>query len=353
LKKKLRVLTNRAHCGHQYELWKLPIEVSIVSEVGDLIEGWAYEMRPFPDNAKYIKGSDVKTEDFDLIICHFDENALSPKHQVLSDTWGKAFRWLIDNFSRKIPTVAICHGVPQFEEQGKIEIETLEVTPYEDRRQNLVDYLSHIKVICNSNVARENWKFKNTKTIWHGFDPNEFSLGSRDKGILAINAYALSQRPHYRGYYTHRDILKNLDSCVTLHHTSVACPEELRGDTQAYAAEKFKRYRSVLGSYKVFLNTTIISPMPRARGEAMMCGLVSVNYDSHDISDIIENEVDGYVSKDPKEIADILNFLNKNQEIALKMGLKSREKAIKLLHLDRYHKDWKETINEVMGTYSL
>jgi len=195
--KRLRILTNRAYCGHQYELWKLPIDVSIVSGIGDRIESWMYDMRPFPENAKYVKGEDVKAEDYDLIICHFDENALSPKHHTLDDSWGKAFRWLIDNFSRKIPTIAICHGVPQFEEQGKIEIETLEVTTYEDRRQKQVDYLSHIMVVCNSNVARENWRFKKTKTIWHGFDPSEFTLGSRTKGILAINENALSQRPHY------------------------------------------------------------------------------------------------------------------------------------------------------------
>lgn len=348
--KRLRVLTNRAHCGHQYELWKLPIDVSIVSEIGDLLNFWMYDMRPFPENAKFIDYKDIKEEDYDLIICHFDENALSPKHSTLDDRWGKAFRWLIDNFSKKIPTVAICHGVPQFEEQGKIEIETLDVTIIEDRRKQLVDYLSHILVICNSNVARENWKFKKTKTIWHGFDPNEFTLGTREKDILAINYNALKQRPHYRGYYTHNEILKYLPKEYTPSWTVVEKPEiDINQFPQEYAVEKFKRYRSVLGSYKVFLNTTIISPMPRARGEAMMSGLVTVNYDSHDINEIIENGIDGYFSKDPKEISDILTYLMKNKDIALKIGNKSREKAIKLLHINRYLDDWKKTIKEVSG----
>jgi len=347
--KRFRILTNRAHCGHQYELWKLPIDVSIISGIGDVIEDWSYEMRPFPTNASYINYQDIKVDDYDLIIGHFDENALSPKHPVLDARWGKAFRWLIDNLSRQIPTVAICHGVPQFEEQGKIEVETLEVTTYVDRQQLLVDYLKHITVICNSNVAMNNWKFKKTKTIWHGFDPETFSLGTRENGILAINETALKQRPHYRGYYTHKGIITNLDNQHKLSHTIVLCPEDLRGIPQNYAIEKFKRYRNVLGSYKIFLNTTVISPMPRARGEAMMSGLVTVNYDSHDISSIIKNGVDGYYSKDPKEIADILNFLMKNPDLTLKMGVKSREKAIKLLHLNRYLNDWKKTIKENTG----
>jgi len=347
--KRLRVLTNRAHCGHQYELWKLPIDVSILAGVGDHIEQWMYDMRPFPHNAKYINYSDVKKENFDLIIAHFDENALSPKHHQLNDTWGKAFRWLIDNFSKDIPTVAICHGVPQFEEQGKIEIETLEVTPYEDRRKKLVDYLEHVLVVCNSNIARSNWEFKKTKTIWHGFDPDEFSLGSRDKGILTINQNALKQRPHYRGYYTYRDIIKNLPEELTPSWTVVDSPTHLAHDLQNYAIEKFKRYRNVLGSYKIFLNTTIISPMPRARGEAMMSGLVTVNYDSHDISEIITNGVDGFYSKDPEEMSDILIHLMKNPEDCLRIGNKSREKAISVLSISRYLTDWNNTIKEVIG----
>ena len=42
----------------------------------------------------------------------------------------------------------------------------------------------------------------------------------------------------------------------------------------AYALAKFRRYVDELRRYSVYFNPTLRSPMPRARGEPMMCGVV-------------------------------------------------------------------------------
>jgi len=347
--RRIKVLTNLAHCGHQYELWKLPIDVSIIIGVGHPnYDHWRYGMRPFPKNAKFINYKEVNTKEYDLVIAHFDENALSPRHPSLNDEWGKTFRWIMENI-KDIPIIGVCHGNPQFEEQGLIEKNTTEVTRYIDRREQMVAYMGNNIVVCNAYTSEKEWGYNRSRTIWHGFDPEEFYVGTRDKGVLSVKKVALEGRPHCRGYYTHHNIMRYLPEEMYPTHTSVESPEHLKSNLPAYSIEMFKRYRDTLGSYTVYLNTTVSSPMPRARGEAMVSGLATVNYDSYDISEIVKNGVDGFYSKDPEEMADILKHLYTRKTEARRIGNLGRKKSSEVLSISRYLSDWKKVIREEIG----
>lgn len=343
----MRVLSNRAHCGHQWELWKLPIEVDIIQDSSDHRSKWDYTIRPFPENARYLKTEDINVKEYDLCIAHFDENFMSPRHPAINGNYGAQFRWLIDNASEHIPTIAVCHGIPQYEESGT-DLDTEDMHIYGLRRKNAVDYLSHVTVVCNSYGAQNLWKFKKSKVIWHGFDFLEFYNGTHNKSILAMRKDALKGRPHMRGYYFHQKVMKYLPKRFTLNHTRVVDPSKYSAGTNEFATERFRRYRESLSDHRVFLNTTVHSPMPRCRGEAMMCGLVSVNYESHDVDLFIDNGVNGFYSKDPEEIADHLIYLDKNPDVALKMGMKSRGVALKEFDTKRYLHEWMDTIRSVL-----
>jgi glycosyltransferase involved in cell wall biosynthesis len=346
--KKIKVLTNRAHCGHQYELWKLPISVDILSKVGDRIENWDYSMRPLPKNANYVHVDQALKNKYDLIILHFDENGLPPRHPHLGNDWGKAFRFLKENF-KEIPKISICHGTPQHVHQGDISKEILNVEVYEDRRIQMVEYMKDIMVICNSNQAREEWGFHKSKTIWHGFDPNKFVTGTNRLGILAPKFRSVRSRPHYRGFYIQRDVVNLLPENIKINSTEVEDPV-MTQDINIYANNKFNNYINTINKYSVYLNTTWRSPMPRARGEAMMCGLSTVNCINHDADMFIKHGENGFLSNDPEEIKDILVWLMNNPDKSKKLGLNSRETAIKEFNIERFLNDWKNTILEVRGT---
>lgn len=344
--KKLRVLTSRAHCGHQYELWKLPIDVYVISGLGDHIESWSYNQRPFPKNAQYIRFDQVVENQFDLAILHFDEYVLCPRHPKLNDKWGKTFRWMMDNL-KDIPKVAICHGTPQFKEQGLIENETLKVSIYEDRQKQMVDYLGDTLVICNSNQAREEWKFKRSKTIWHGFDPNEFVKGSNTGSILSPSDISLKDRPHYRGYYIYRDILKYLP--LKYRPTPTLNPELAdKSDLDIYSKKMFNNYITLIGKYSIYLNTTLLSPMPRARGEAMMCGVIPVCTNNHDVDLFIKNGIDGFFSNDQEELCSFIAWLMNNTDKRKKINENSRISAIKFFNINRYLNDWNNLIKGII-----
>ena len=66
----------------------------------------------------------------------------------------------------------------------------------------------------------------------------------------------------------------------------------LRGN--AYADARFAHYVAALHGFDIYFNPTLRSPMPRSRGEAMLCGLATVNADSHDVDRFIENGMNGF-----------------------------------------------------------
>lgn len=340
-----KVLTHRAHCGHQYELWKLGHQFNLVSNPKDPISsGWGYSMRPFPSNGSFVSISNVKPDEYDLAILHFDENALKPNHPKVPEGWGSTFKWILENTN--IPKIAICHGTPQIIGIGEKDHKTLNCVIDPDRRKRMVDYLGDTPVVCNSHQAQKEWQFNNSTVIWHGFDPKEFLPSTYKKKILTTSEGAILQRPNYRGAFMYYNTVGHLK--YKPEFIQVKEPPQTPKEPNIYARQKFKNYVDTLREFSIYFNPTIRSPMPRSRGEAMMCGLVSVNADNHDVDRFIVNGVNGYRSNNPKELKEAMEYLIENPEVLKKMGKNSRDTAIKYLHVDRFLNDWKNLIKKVV-----
>ncbi len=343
--RKLRVLTYRWHVAHQYELYKLGHHFDLVADLPTLSTNrWDLRQRPLPGNAQFIPKAAVKPADYDLAIVHFDENVLSPENSngVLGPYWGHAFRYLMEEV--EVPKIAICHGTPQFHGQytpGYDKPDLLQVI--EPARRKLVEYLKDTLVICNSHQAQTEWGFRRSKVIWHGFDPTEFPPATYEKGILSPLGPAVSARPHYRGYYLYQQVFADFPAQYAPSTLSVPDPSPLYAGNQ-FAIWKFRNYVDAIRRYAVYFNPTLRSPMPRARGEAMMCGLVTVSADNHDVDRFIRNGVNGFYSRDPGELREQLLFLCRNPDAAQRMGREGRRTALKTFHVDRYLEDWRETI---------
>ena len=110
----MRVLTYRWHVPHQYELFKLDAEFTLVTDLGEgSCRWWDLGQRPLPANARFARWRDIDPNNFDLAILHFDENVLhiSPDDRAIGAKWGKTFRFLQRHLT--IPRIAVCHGTPQ------------------------------------------------------------------------------------------------------------------------------------------------------------------------------------------------------------------------------------------------
>lgn len=349
--RRLRILSYRWHCPHQYELYKLPHHFTLAVGIGvGLPNKWEYEQRPFPINAEFKHIKDIDPNDYDLAILHFDENVLAFQNTngVSGSSWGQSFRWFCENI--QLPKVAICHGTPQFHGQFTQKyIPHDQIKTIEESRKQLVDYVDDMLIICNSHQAKREWGFRNSKVIWHGFDPAEFPPALYEKGILTLGK-SMSERPHYRGYFLYQDVFKNVVGEYLPQGHSVPKPDAYSNmNTNMYAWSKFRNYVDSIRAYSVYFNPTWRSPMPRARGEAMMCGLVPVSANNHDVDMFVKNGVNGFYSNDGDELREYMLFLLKNRNACRKIGHEARMTAMDVFNHDRYLWEWQQTIHQVTG----
>lgn len=335
---RLRVLSYRWHVPHQYELHKQPWDFTLLTDFAGKSSCWDLGQRPLRLNARLARMAEIDLNDFDLAILHFDENCLHPARAggVVGSGWGSCFRWLRENVN--IPMVAVCHGPPPYHSDS--------VTPLVERvddeeRLAIVDYLGEVPVVLNSRQAMAQWGFRRSQVIWHGFDPTEFPFSNSGRGILTLSDSALSQLPAYRGKALYDAVVTRLDPDERPIPFSVTEPDAaLRGNEYAYA--KFRNYADAVGRRAIYFNPTRRSPMPRSRGEAMMCGLVSVSAKNHDVDCFIEHGYNGFFSDDSQEIADILQQLLREPELCKRIGQRSRDTAIEYFGIERYLNEWQQ-----------
>lgn len=344
-RKRYRILSYRWHVAHQYELYKLPSMVTLVEDLGTKVtRAWDFDQRPLPGNVVFRQWRAIDVTQFDLAILHFDENVLAPENTngALGPDWGAAFRFFMEDV--RLPKIAICHGTPQFHGQydanyrGKDLLHVIEPT-----RKQLVDYLRDTPVVCNSHQAAKEWGFHRSTVIWHGFDPDEFPLALYERGILSPLGPAVMSRPHYRGYFLYQAVFENFPGEFSPSSLAVREPHRWRFGND-YARAKFRNYVDEIRRYSIYFNPTLRSPMPRARGEAMMCGLVTVNANNHDVDRFVTNGVNGFYSSDPSELREYLLYLLRNPDAARKIGTEGRKTATDVFHINRYLADWQALI---------
>lgn len=349
-KRRLRILTYRWHVPHQYELYKLTHDFTLITDLGTgMTSSWELRHRPLPNNAKFRSIGQVDPDSYDLAILHFDENVLAPENTngVITEEWGKTFRWFQTHL--KIPKVAICHGTPQFYGQYNINYQGPDLMQViEPERQRMVDFLDDTLVIVNSYQAQREWGFKKSKVIWHGFDPTEFPPATYEKNILSPLGPLVMSRPHYRGYFLYKRVFEQFPEQYRPSTLYVPEPDILYHGN-AYAVGKFQNYVDAIRQYSIYFNPTQRSPMPRARGEAMLCGLATVSAANHDVDLFIENGKNGFFARDAEELREQLLFLVRNNRAAQSIGAAGRQTACDLFNHDRYLARWEETISELIG----
>lgn len=345
-----RILTYRWHVPHQYELYKLPHRFTLATGiVDDFTKSWSFDQRPMPKNAQFEPISKINKSDYDLAILHFDENVLDWQNtnQVLDINWGANFRYFMEELD--LPKVAICHGTPQFYGQyNNLDVKACDLyRVIEPARRRLVDYMQNVLVICNSHQAQAEWQFKQSKVIWQGFDPLEYQPALYNKGILTLGK-AMKERPHYRGYENYLSVFQEFPKEWMPIPFKVEDPKYER-NTNAFANAKYTNFINSIREYSIYFNPTIRSPMPRSRGEAMMCGLTTVSIQNHDVDLFIRNGVNGFYSNDPAELRDYLVFLMKNPEACRRIGMAGRKTSLDLFNHDRYLNLWTQVLDGLLS----
>lgn len=349
-KPRYRILTHRWHVPHQYEIYKLPFDFTLVTGTGTgFTNRWEHEQRPLRGNVRMLPVEQVDQSQFDMAILHFDENVLCPdlSNGVLGNDWGDTFRWFLDNV--KLPMAAVCHGTVPFVGQYGANPDSIRAfEPYQADADMLRGALAHIPVVVNSHQAAAEWAFHRSRVIWHGLDPQEFRDGGHELDI--IHHGVDSHRPHYRGAHALRAVLGILEAGpalrISTHKHAPEIPVE-RSDPR-FASFAFQGWLRHLGRHKIYLNTTLRSPMPRSRTEAMLCGTIPVSLDNHDVSRFIENGVNGFYSSSTEELAEFCSTVCRNERMRETISRAARETAMDVFNHDRFLTEWVQLIEQTI-----
>lgn len=214
--------------------------------------------------------------------------------------------------------------------------EGLKIVRYSPKERNLPNYAGETDMI-------RFYKDPNEFKDWNGDDP------------LAIN---FSQSLKGRRDFCHYDEIIELMSGINgkVYGMNNDDLGELNGGELPYELMKGK-----MRDARVFVyGGTWPACYTLALMEAMMTGIPIValgketaniknfeQLDFYEVSEFIENGVNGYCSDDIGKLKDAIELLLKDKDHAKKIGLKGREKAIELFGKDKIKNKWLNLFNNI------
>ena len=99
---------------------------------------------------------------------------------------------------------------------------------------------------------------------------------------------------------------------------------------------------SKYNSSRVFLNTSLVSPIPTSLLEAMSCGCAVVSTATCMIPEIIKQGGNGFLSNDPAELKAFCSRLLSNRDLARKMGQAARQTIVERFGMDAFVGRWRQ-----------
>lgn len=129
-------------------------------------------------------------------------------------------------------------------------------------------------------------------------------------------------------------------------------PYKVVGDSKGLSlpATNLDELICIYNNNSIFLNTSVISPIPTSLLEAMSCGCAVVSTATCAIPEIIEHGINGFISNDECELRGYCELLLKDQDLARKLGQNARKTILEKCSQDRFLKEWQNVFIEVAKT---
>jgi hypothetical protein len=189
-----------------------------------------------------------------------------------------------------------------------------------------------------SEYSRKRWGWEDDEAyvIHHGIDTDLFTPSDNSQRKLhvlsVVNDFA--NRDWCCGYNLWKEVTTGL-------------PVKLLGDTPGLS-EPAKSIDELVKAYQqcgVFLNTSLVSPVPTVMLEAMACGCAVVSTNTCMIPDIITHGENGLLYDNEKEMREGIELLLEDKELNAKLGAAARRTIEEKFSLNRFISDWVALLN--------
>jgi len=309
----MKIFDMLVHEGHQYELCKLGCDFTVMTDesTGKV---WDTKMRPVPSNVTFVDkvGLSIKTiESHDLAIIRN----------------YRQFK-LLENC--RLPKIIVMHCSRHG--QGNVEF--------------VQEDLSNYTIVFCSHKDKERWNLASGRqhVIYPGLDPNEWPISQRTTNRVFTVGRMIKERSKICGFKIVEEFQRS------------RIPVSVVGDNpaiQVQAPGSFEAFKRNHERYAVYLNPTLRSPQPRGRVEAMMSGIPIVTTAFYDESSFIENGINGFFSNNAQQLKEYAVLLLNDRTLQESMATKSRQTAVEHFHIDRFLGQWREIIEEMVGSANI
>ena len=312
----LRILTLPTHEGYQSLLDKTGHTFYMLT--GANIKGWDHHTRKLPPNHILLPcdmqtGNCLMPPSFDLVLCQ-NRQYFEMMNRIAMD-FG-------------VPIITLDHTEPP---PG---LKPSQLEGWRNARAATAVYITeHNKISCNGKET--------DVVIPHGIDTDVFAgyTGTNKEVISVVNHY--KAREVFCGYSIWEKV------------TKLGVPTKVIGENPGWtkSINNPVELAQTLGNARVYLNTSLYSPVPLSMLEAMSVGLPVVTTAKQEIPKIIQHGVNGYLSNDPVELAEYCTELLNNPEHARKIGENARQTVLDKFSLTQFTQNWNKVLYKTVEEY--
>ena len=261
----------------------------------------------FGENVIEVPVREVKAMDFDLILFQSHQNYLEDQYKILSER------------QRNLPSIFLEHDPPWGSPADTIH-------PVKDPAI-LTVHVSHYNRLMWHNIGP-------ARVIDHGVTgPAVPYKGDLERGLVIVNNL------HTRGRKLGADIFEKVKHLIPLDLAGMGTKEfGGLGEVMFHDLTEFS------SRYRFFFNPIRYTSLGLAFCEAMRSSIPVVCLATTEYASVIQNGINGFSSNNIDYLVEKMNLLLENKELAVELGQKGKETADKLFNIQRFRKDWEETI---------
>lgn len=124
-------------------------------------------------------------------------------------------------------------------------------------------------------------------------------------------------------------------------------PVRTVGDTPGLSlpASSLEDLVNEYNSSQVFINTSLISPIPTSLLEAAACGCAIISTNNCAIPELIKHGENGFLANDPAEINYYAKELLLHPDLCIEFGMKARQSVLQKFNKETFVKKWDQIFN--------
>ena len=297
-----RYQTNLAKTGHSFYLWQ-----------GQGIKPWVDSYAPLP------KGTHLLTQEGDKcnIPMHVDIDLVFSQNKFGQFEVAKR---LSDQIG--VPLVSLEHTLPAQSWTKK-------------HLNQLYNLRGDVNVfISEYSRAEWGWREDEAMVVHHGIDTELFKPSDNKREPLALSVVNdWINRDWCCGFKLWQAVSGFPDSYF---------PVRVIGDTPGLS-EAAKSTEDLVKAYQesaVFLNTSLISPVPTSLLEAMSCGCAVVSTATCMIPEVINNGENGFMGETVEELKEYVELLISDESLRKKIGDNARKTIVDRFNIKDFVKSW-------------